>query len=233
VALVTGGGRGIGRAISLALAGAGAWVAPVARNAGDLALVGIDIAKAGGRAPKNPMAGDVRRPEDMEKIVERITAEAGPPDIVVIAAGIARYTPVAELRLEEWQEHLDTNLTGAFVTVRACLAGMLARRMGDVVTIGSVASIKAFPGCGAYSASKFGLLGFTRVLREEVRSQGVRVTAILPGATDTAIWGDPPPVPPERMMPAESVARAVLMAVTASDRAVVEEILLRPALGDL
>ena len=233
VALVTGGGRGIGRAVSLALARAGALVAPVARTRDELALVIKEIASHGGRVPAEPLVADVRRPDELSHVLSRVEAAGGPPDILVTAAGVARYTEVARLDPADWDEHLAVNLSGVFHAVRLVLPSMLERGEGDIVTIGSVASIKAFPSSSAYSASKFGVLGFTRVLREEVRSKGVRVTCVLPGATDTPLWGTPLPVPAERMMPAESVASAVLHALTADPRAVVEEILLRPVLGDI
>jgi NAD(P)-dependent dehydrogenase (short-subunit alcohol dehydrogenase family) len=205
----------------------------VARDREQLAAVAGDISALGGDSWADPIVADVRSVAEMTAAARRVRDVWGPPDILVIAAGVAIYREVAEMTEEEWSLNIDTNLTGAFHSVRAVLPTMLERGRGDVIAIGSVASIKAFPECGAYGASKFGLLGLTRVLREEVRHRGVRVSCILAGATDTDIWGPSPPVPPERMMPADSVAEAVVSALTADPRTVVEEILLRPALGDL
>lgn len=232
-ALVTGGGRGIGRAVCLALAREGAAVGPVAREAAQLAAVGREIQEAGGRAPNEALVADVRRFDEIEQATRRLGDQLGPPDILVVAAGVAGFTEVAEMGLEEWRLNLDTNLGGAFHAVKAVLPGMLERRRGDIVAIGSVAGIKAFRGCGAYGASKAGLLGLLGALREEVRGRGVRVTAVLPGATATGLWGKALPVPADRMMNPEAVAQAVLSAVLADPRAVVEEIVLRPVRGDL
>jgi 3-oxoacyl-[acyl-carrier protein] reductase len=233
VALVTGGGRGIGRAVCLALARAGAAVGPLARDAAELTAVAREIRQAGGRAPEEPLAADVRNFEEVDRAVRRFGEQFGPPDILVAAAGVAGFAGVMETSLEEWQLHLDTNPSGVFPAVRAVLPGMLERGRGEIVAISSVAAIKSFRECGAYAASKAGLQGFLGVLREEVRDRGVRVTAIVPGATATVLWGTPPPVPESRMMDPEAVARAVLFAITADRRAMMEEIVLRPTGGDI
>lgn len=233
VALVTGGGRGIGRAVCLELARAGAAVGPLARNPEQLAAVGLEIRGAGGVAPDEPLVADVRHYAEVERAAGRFGRRFGPVDILVAAAGVAGFTEVADTGLEEWRLHLDTNLTGVFHAVRAVLPGMLERGRGDIVAVASVAAVKSFRGCGAYAASKAGLLGFLGALREEVRERGVRVTAIIPGATATGLWGTPLPVAEVRMMGPDAVARAVLSAVTADPRAVVEEIVLRPARGDI
>lgn len=233
VAVVTGGGRGIGRAVALELARAGAAVAPIARSAAELAEVAAEIVRIGGRAPAHPIVADVRDAGAVRAAVSGVESELGAVDILVVAAGIARFAAVEELSDASWHDQIDTNLTGAFYSIRAVLPGMKARRHGDLITIGSVASIREFAGCAAYGAAKFGLLGLTRVVREEARRDNVRVTAILPGATETAIWGAQLPAAPERLMPPSAVARAVLHALTADPRVQVEEILLRPQLGDL
>jgi NAD(P)-dependent dehydrogenase (short-subunit alcohol dehydrogenase family) len=233
VALVTGGGRGIGRACVLALAAAGAAVAPVARSADQLAGVMDEARALGARVPEAPLVCDVRDAAAVAAAVTEAERQLGPLDILVPAAGSARFKPVELLSLDDWQEQLDTNLSGAFYAIRAVLPGMRQRRRGHIVTLGSVASIKEFAGCAAYGAAKFGLLGLTRVVREEVRRDGIRVTILLPGATATAIWGDTLPAAEERLMPAESVAACLMAALTADPRALVEEIVLRPQEGDL
>lgn len=233
VALVTGGGRGIGRAICECLAGAGAAVAPVARSGAELEAVARSIRAAGGRAPERPIVADVARRPDVDAALARATAELGAPDILVTAAGVARFRRVVDTDEAAWLEQIEANLTGTYHAVRALLPGLLLRGAGDIVTIASVAAIRTFTHGGAYAAAKAGVVAFSRVLRDEVRAEGVRVTTIIPGATDTAIWGPQPPAPPERMMPPELVARSVLFALTADPRGCVEEIVLRPRLGDL
>jgi 3-oxoacyl-[acyl-carrier protein] reductase len=232
-ALVTGGGRGIGRAVCLALAREGVWVAPLARSAAELESVAADVVAAGGGAPARPLVADVRDYEAVARALERVRVERGPVDLLVTAAGIARFEPVAETSPGTWAEQIAVTLNGAFHAVRVVLPGMLERRGGDIVMISSVAAVKAFAGCGAYGAAQSGILGFSRALREEVRTQGIRIGVILAGATVTGIWGDPLPVPPERMMDPSSVAAAVLAAVRADPRAAMEEILIRPAPGDI
>ncbi len=231
--MVTGGGRGIGLAVCLALAREGANVAPVARSEAELLAAAEGIRKAGGTAPAHPCTADVTRYTDLQAVSRRIGSEWGAPDILVVSAGRALFKDIADMSVEEWDREIAVNLSGAFYTVRAFLPAMLERGTGDIVTMGSVASIKDFTGCGAYGASKFGLRGFTGALREEVRGRGLRVTSLLAGATETGIWGPELPAKPERLMRAGAVADAVVAAVTADPRTVVEEILLRPILGDL
>ena len=233
VALVTGGGRGIGRACALAMAAAGAAVAPLARSADELNRVADEARALGARVPTIPLVCDVRDPAALLECGAEAARQLGPVDILVAAAGSARFKPVDLLTPEDWEEQLATNLSGVFYAVRAVLPEMRRRRSGHIITLGSVASIKEFPGCAAYGAAKFGLLGFTRVLREEVRREGIRVTALLPGATATAIWGEALPAAEERLMPPESVAACLMTALTADPRTLIEEIVLRPQEGDL
>lgn len=233
VALVTGGGRGIGRACVLALAEAGAAVAPVARGADQVAAVMAEAAARGARVPAAPLTCDVRDAGALAAVAAEAARQLGPVDILVPAAGSARFKPVELLTLEDWEEQLATNLSGVFYAIRAVLPEMRRLRRGHIVTLGSVASIKEFAGCAAYGAAKFGLLGLTRVLREEVRRDGLRVTILLPGATATAIWGQGLPAAEERLMAPESVAACLMTALTADPRAMVEEIVLRPQEGDL
>jgi 3-oxoacyl-[acyl-carrier protein] reductase len=233
VALVTGGGRGIGRAACVALARAGAAVVPVARSAAELEAVGADIRTAGGRTLDVPAAADVRDASLLATLVQRVEAELGPVDILVAAAGVARFRPILEMSELDWEETLAVNLTGAWNAVRAAVPGMVRARQGDVVLVSSVAAVKPFRGCGAYGPAKAGLAMLGDVLREETRSAGIRVTTITAGATETAIWGPKLPAPPERLMPPELIAEAIVLAVSADRRGAIEDIRVRPRLGDL
>jgi NAD(P)-dependent dehydrogenase (short-subunit alcohol dehydrogenase family) len=134
--------------------------------------------------------------------------------------------------VETWKEVIDTNLTGTFLVTRAALP--LMRAGGTIVNNLSVAAVQPFAGMAAYNASKFGALGFTHALREDLRKRGIRVLALLPGATDTEIWGQFwPDAPRKKMISAETVAQAVLHAVSAPANATIEEIRIGPAAGVL
>jgi NAD(P)-dependent dehydrogenase (short-subunit alcohol dehydrogenase family) len=154
-------------------------------------------------------------------------------DILVAGAGVAHIAPIIEMSPADWDEQIAVNLTGAFHAVRAVLPGMIARRRGDIVFLGSVASRRAFANGSGYGASKAGLAMLADIVRTETREHGVRVTHVIAGATDTAIWGPVPPVGPERMMSPELVARAIVEAIATDARGAIEEIVLRPPLGDL
>jgi NAD(P)-dependent dehydrogenase (short-subunit alcohol dehydrogenase family) len=235
-AVVTGAGTGIGREIARGLLARGVRVAGLGRRAEPLDALGREAAKLVTREGRDtafePVRVDLRREEEVRRAAATVRDRLGPVDILVNNAGVAEYAPVTQLTTEQWDRMLETNLRGAFLMTRELLPGMLETGRGHILMNVSVAGIKAFPGCGAYGASKFGLLGLTRVLRAETRGTGVRVTALLPGATTTPIWGPDPP-PAERIMSAASVAEAALWALASPADLVPEEILLRPPEGDL
>ncbi|HZI58472.1 MAG TPA: SDR family NAD(P)-dependent oxidoreductase, partial [Verrucomicrobiae bacterium] len=140
--------------------------------------------------------------------------------------------PVEKLPIDTWKKVIDINLTGTFLVTRAALPLMHAG--ATIVNNLSVAAVQPFPGMSAYNASKFGALGFTQALREDLRKRGIRVVALLPGATDTDIWGQFwADAPREKMISAETVAEAVLHAVSAPANAMIEEIRIGPATGVL
>jgi NAD(P)-dependent dehydrogenase (short-subunit alcohol dehydrogenase family) len=227
-ALVTGAGSGIGRAIARALVREGTEVIGAGRRSQPLEIL---AAEASGPGRFTPHVADLGREPEVLRLAGRVR-ETGALSILVNNAGIARYAPVAEITTPDWDEMMAVNLRAPFLLVRELLPSMLREGAGHVVMVGSVAGGKAFAGAGAYGASKAGLAGFTRVLREETRGTGVRVTLVLPGATGTPIWGKDPP-DPGRLMPAEAVADAVLFAVLSHPASVPEEVLLRPSRGDL
>ena len=154
-------------------------------------------------------------------------------DILINSAGIANaFRSVAQLDTGEWNDVLATNLTGTFLITRAALP--LMSRGGSIVNVLSMSSKRAFPNLAAYNASKFGALGFTNTLREEVRSEGIRVVAVLPGATDTPIWETLwPEAPRHKMMRSESVAQAIVAALKLPPESTVEELDLMPTGGPL
>jgi NAD(P)-dependent dehydrogenase (short-subunit alcohol dehydrogenase family) len=153
--------------------------------------------------------------------------------VLINNAGIAHsLAAVDQIPVETWKEVIDTNLTGTFLVTRAALPLMQAG--GTIVNNLSVAAVQPFAGMSAYNASKFGALGFTHALREDLRKRGIRVVALLPGATNTEIWSQFwPGAPKEKMISAESVAQAVLHAVSAPTNTAIEEIRIGPAAGVL
>jgi len=213
-ALVTGASRGIGRAVAEGLAREGFRVGLLARESEDLAEA---VAETGGI----PLPCDVRDERDVFEAVRAFASETGgPPGVVVTAAGTFSLASAAELEVEDLDRHLDVNLRGTIISVRATLPSMLEAGTGTLVLVGSVAGRRAFPGNAAYSASKFGVRGFHEVLLEETRGTGVRATLVEPAATDTPLWDplDPDSNPglPDRggMLGADDVAAAVIFVVT-------------------
>ena len=232
VAVVTGAGRGIGRAIALALAREGARVALAARSNGELAAVAHELGQAGATTVVVPT--DVRQEASLEALVGRILGEWQQVDVLVNAAGVAAFAPVTDSKLDDWDQMLAVNLRGAVLACRAVLPAMIARKQGTIISVGSVVTSRALPGSAAYTASKYGLLGFSRVLAEEVRPHGVRVGVISAGATDTPLWDAMPGAPPrERMLRADQVAEAALLMAALGPNATLEEVSLLPAGGIL
>lgn len=209
-ALVTGASRGIGEATARALAGAGARVILAARTRARLEEVAAEI---GGEALPLDLADAEGALSRLREVAE---APGGPPDLLVNGAGVFSLAPLHLTELSDLDWNVALNLRGSFVAVRALLPAMLRRGSGLIVNIGSVSGRKAFPGNGAYSASKYGLRGLHEVLQEEIRGTGVRATLLEPAASDTPIWDalDPDTNPdlPDRaqMLRAADVAEAVL-----------------------
>ena len=229
VAVVSGGGSGIGREIALELARRGHSLALLGRR--PLALQQtLDLAGGEGIA----VECDVRDPAAVERAVREVESRWGAADVVVPAAGVAHIHPTEELTPEQFQETLATNLTGAFLVIRAFLPGMRRRGKGWIFPVLSVAARRGFPGWGAYCASKWGLAGFVAALREELQGSGIRITCLYPGATDTPLWegvgGD---WDRGKMVPAGEAARAVGYALDAPASTLVEEVHFGPAGGAL
>jgi NAD(P)-dependent dehydrogenase (short-subunit alcohol dehydrogenase family) len=187
VAIVTGATRGIGRAIAEALAAGGCNVVIAARHDKDCQAVAQKIA-AQGRGQVLGVATDVRRNEDCERMVAAAVENFGGLHILINNAGIGGFGPVDQMDVAHWDRVIATNLNSLFYCTRATLP-YLKRQGGWVINIGSLAGKNAFPGGAAYNASKFGLIGFSEALMQEVRHDDIRVSYIMPGSVATDFEG--------------------------------------------
>lgn len=227
VALVTGAGRGIGRAVALALGREGYRVALVARTSPELDEVARELESDGGEALVLPT--DLADAEATSLAVRRAVERFGRLDVVVNNAGLGEEHTFSEIQFEEIDRVLDVTLRGTLVTTRAALPYLLQRPEGAaVINIASIAGRRAVKGAGVYTAAKHGVVGFTESLFEEVRESGLKVCAILPGFVDTAMVADATPAQRAKMVAPEDVADAVIWALATSSRTCPTEIVLRP-----
>jgi len=232
VALVTGAGRGIGRAIAIAFAAEGAAVALAARSRAELAEVAAEVRARDGRALAIPT--DVTQDGAVEALVEQTLADLGRLDILVTSAGTAAFGPVADSKPADWDGMLTLNLRAVMVCCRAVLPAMIRQRSGTILNVSSIATKRALPGSAVYTATKAAIESFSRVLAEELRAHGVRVGVLVPGAVDTPIWDALGSAPPrDKMLKAEDVARAAVLMATLPPHASLEELTLLPAGGIL
>jgi NAD(P)-dependent dehydrogenase (short-subunit alcohol dehydrogenase family) len=186
VAVVTGAGRGIGRAVALALAREGCRVTLAARTRAEIEAVAGEVARLGGQAL--PIAMDVAKEADAARMADQTLQAFGRLDILVNNAGVSiPFRHVVDLALEDWQRILQVNLTGAFLCSRAVLPAMIRQQSGKIVNLGSLSSFVGFAGNSAYGASKAGIVLFTKCLAAEVKAHGIDVNAVCPSGTDTRL----------------------------------------------
>ncbi len=231
LAVVTGGTKGIGRAIIEKFASAGFDIVTCSRKKADLETLRVALTTA------HPIAvhvftADLSIRSQVQDFTAFVSKLGRPVDVLVNNAGF--FTP-GEITSEAdgvLESMVESNLYSAYYTTRGLAPEMKKARKGHIFTLCSIASIKAYPNGGSYAISKFALLGFSKVLREELKDHGIRVTAVLPGATRTSSW-DAVQLPEERFMKPEDVAEAIYGAYSLSPRSVVEEIIIRPQLGDI
>jgi NADP-dependent 3-hydroxy acid dehydrogenase YdfG len=232
VALVTGAGRGIGRAIAERFAFEGASIVLAARTTKDLDHVAKDVEGAQVRALSVPT--DVTDDAAVERLVARAVDAFGRIDILVTAAGVASFGPVADATPRDWDAMLAVNLRAVMTCCRAVLPPMLAQRRGTIINVASIAASRPIAGAAAYTATKAGVVGWSRVLAEELRAGGVRVGVLVPGAVDTPLWDTIPGGPDRaRMLRPEDVARAAVLIASLPPGATLEELTLLPAGGIL
>lgn len=229
--LVTGASHGIGRAVAVAFAGLeDARLALVSRDE-SLLRETLDMCRAAG-ADAAYFLCDVTDESAVNGMSDSVRERWGLPDVVINNAGLFEPGSAAEMTVDVFRQQVEANLTSAFVVTHAFLHDMAERGSGHLFFMCSVASVRAYPGGAAYCAAKHGLLGLARVIRAETRDRGLRVTAVMPGATYTRSW-ESIDLPEERFMRPEDVAAAMVEIYGLSGRSVVEEILLRPQLGDI
>jgi NAD(P)-dependent dehydrogenase (short-subunit alcohol dehydrogenase family) len=202
-AIVTGGGRGIGAAVARALTARGVLVTVFARTASQVERV---VAERGAALA---VAGDVSREADVRRLVEAHERAFGPIDLLVNNAGVLARGLAEELSPAAFREVIEVNLTGAFLCARAVIPGMKARRRGRIVNVASISGTIGTESASAYNASKWGLIGLTKCLAEELRPHDVQCVAVSPGSTDTELLKATPFSP---VMTPEDVARVVVFA---------------------
>ena len=225
VALITGGSRGIGRAIAHALAALGASVAICGRDLAALESSANSLAKLGGRV--HYQVADVRKSSNIAELVRKTEKTLGPISILVNNAGLGLFGPAHEKSEVDWDRALDTNLKSVFLVSRAVVPSMIRRGAGDIVNISSLAGRNTFAGGGIYCASKWGVIGLTGCMAEDLRDYGIRVSVVCPGSVATEFSGRGPK-DPSRVLRAEDVAHAVSAVVTQGPESFLSEIHLRP-----
>jgi short-subunit dehydrogenase len=229
---ITGGSRGIGLACATKLAQAGYRIAISSRSAERLGEA-VSMLEEHGHIARAFLC-DVADEKSVQSAYREIVAQLGIPDVLINCAGISPWSTFTETSVAEFDETIAINTRGMFLCSREVLPAMYERKSGAIVQMLSVASIKGYLHGAAYVASKFAAIGFTNALREEARKHGVRVIAVLPGATETELWDERERQQyHERMMQPEDIASAVLHALDQPGRALVEEILIRPIEGDI
>lgn len=231
-AIITGATKGIGKAIAEAFCKAGYNLALCSRTAADLEKLKHDLSKLNPNIEIFTMSVDVRNKNEVLAFGDFIKSKWSNIDILVNNAGV--FLPGEILKEEEGnlEMMIETNLYSAYHLSRSLVPIMIENKNGHIFNMCSIASFMAYPNGGSYSISKFAMLGMSKVLREELKPHNVRVTSIMPGATMSNSWAafDGPA---ERLMKAEDIAATVLAAYQLSKQSVVEEIVIRPQLGDL
>ena len=222
-ALITGAGKGIGKALAIALAKEGVNVALLARTSSDLELVAKEVSDLGVKALV--VTADVSSIESVNIAAEKVYKKFNNIDILINNAGIGKFGKFMELEPFQWEQIINVNLMGTYYVTRAFLPKMISEKMGDIINISSTAGLKGNAMTSAYSASKFGVLGLTESLMQEVRKHNIRVTALTPSTvgTDMAIDLNLTDGNPEKVMQAEDIAELVVAQLKLNRRVFIKD----------
>lgn len=223
-ALVTGAGKGIGRAIAIALANEGVNVGLLARTQSQLKEVAAEVEKAGVKAVV--VTADVANRAEVEAAVAQVQEQLGAIDILINNAGIGGFGKFLELAPEEWERIIQVNLMGVYYVTRSVLPAMIARQTGDIINISSTAGQRGAAVTSAYSASKFGLIGLSESLMQEVRKHNIRVSTWTPStvATELAIQSNLTDGNPEKVMQPEDLAELLIAQLKLNRRFLLKEV---------
>lgn len=226
VVVITGGGRGIGKATALALASEGARVVVGATTASEIETVATEIQQKGGEALA--VRVDVTSKPSVQGFFAQALDKFGQVDILVNNAGVAIHNPISQIREEDWDANLNVNLKGTFLCTQAVFAHMCERKKGHIINVSSISGKNGHVNGGAYCAAKFGVIGFTQVTQAEGKAFGVKATAICPGPVDTRMRREnhPDDVIAE-LTTADDVAASILYVVTQPPVAYTPEIIVR------
>ena len=228
VAIVTGASRGIGRAITLALAAEGITVVAVARSEKTLQQLKQDVEAAGGKI--YPVISDLAFPYSPQHIVEQTMTQCGRLDILINNAGIVFSRPLLETSVEEWEQVMTINARAPFLLCKEAIPHIKAAGGGTIIQISSVIGVKGYVNQGAYTASKHALMGMSKVLAQEVKADNIRVHTILPGGVATDMAGQVrPDLKPEDLMQPEEIAEIIIFLLTHRGNAVIDSINVRRA----
>lgn len=226
IALVTGAGRGIGRAISLALGGAGAHVVVAARTQAEIEAVAQEIEQAGGTA--SPWPVDLSSEAEITALFDFIRQQFGRLDVLVNNAGIGLFGPLTEFASADLDRLYTINVRGAFLCCQQALRLMIPQAGGTIINISSVVGFKGYARQGGYTITKHALMGLTKTLALEAQPHGIRVSVISPGGVDTSMIGDArPDLDRSGLLQPEDIATTVLFLLSLSEQAAIDEIYIR------
>lgn len=230
--IITGGTKGIGKALVQVFAAHGFDVVTCSRNQGDLGQLKKEVESSFNAVNVHIFKADVSRKVEVDHFLAFIVSLGNPVDVLINNAGIFLPGQISNEAEGVFEQLIHTNLFSAYHLTRGIVSGMMERKKGHIFNICSTASITPYTNGGSYCISKYALYGMSKVLREEMKPHHVKVTSVLPGATFTDSW-EGADIPPARFMKPEDIASAIWNAYEMSAGTVVEEIILRPQLGDI
>ena len=229
VAIVTGGSKGIGRAIAESLVTAGAGVAITARNDDEIGSTVTELKKLGAGTAAGYVC-DVRDYEQVKSVVAEVAKEFGGLDILINNAGVGIFAPVESMSVEDFRAVLETNVFGVFYCCHEAIPLMKQRGGGYIINISSLAGANPHPRMAAYNASKFGLNGFSEALMQEVRHDGIKVSYIMPGSVNTAFGGDEPSNEKSWQLQPNDIAQVVMNLLEFPERSLPSRVEIRPSI---